>query len=326
MNGAKQLYQITLPTPFAIGDVHVYLLVEEMITLIDAGIYTEEAWQSFTDQLSNLGMQVEQIDQIILTHHHPDHTGLISYFNKSVKVAAHPDVDVWLKHDESYFTSYICFFKKAFLKWGVPNEKWTNPSLLKGSLRYAGRGEVSIPLKHLDQVPGHDEWVVLYTPGHAQTHISLFHEKDKVLIGGDHLLQNTRSNPLLESPYGSENKRTKPLVQYRKSLRELKRFGIHQVYPGHGPMITEVNAFIQERLDEHEQRSRIVKSILHEKPQTAYALSRRLYPKQTSDQLLLVLSQTIGLLDLLEEDGEITKIVHNGAYVYKPMKYIDYKK
>lgn len=320
MKVASNIYQLSIPTPFAIGNVYAYLLVEETVTLIDAGIYTEEAWRSFNDQLTHLGMHVDQIDQILLTHHHPDHTGLISYFKQTVPIAAHPRVDVWLKRDEVYFSSYIEFFKDAFVKWGVPKWGWTDPSFFKGTLDYAGVGEVTIPLDHLDRVPGHDEWIVLYTPGHAQTHISLYLEKDNLLIGGDHLLQTVAPNPLLEGPYEKGAERTKPLVQFRKSLQDLRTFDIRRVLPGHGPIITKVDELIEQRLHQYSKRAQFVKGLLRQQSQTAYALSLQLYPRQTSDQLMLVLSQTIGLLDLLEEDKQITKYVHNGEFVYTPVE------
>src|SRR5699024_7992907 len=138
MKVSHNLYQITLPTPFGVGPVHTYVLIDHQITLVDAGIYTEEAWNALNEQLNKLQLNVEDIDQIFLTHHHPDHTGLISKFSQHIPIIAHPKVDVWLKRDEEYFRRYEGFFREQFLQWGIPHDLLDDIGSLKGSLHYAG--------------------------------------------------------------------------------------------------------------------------------------------------------------------------------------------
>ena len=36
-----------------------------------------------------------------------------------------------------------------------------------------------------NSIPGFPEWKYIHTPGHTPGHVSLFREKDKVLIAGD---------------------------------------------------------------------------------------------------------------------------------------------
>ena len=69
--------KIVLPTPFAVGDVNVYLVKGEELSLIDAGPQTEEAKQVLDRNLSELGYSISDIDQVVLTHHHPDHAGML---------------------------------------------------------------------------------------------------------------------------------------------------------------------------------------------------------------------------------------------------------
>src|SRR5690625_6240969 len=88
----QTIHQLTLPTPFAVGDVHVYLIKGDMLSLVDAGVKTKEAWESLTHQLKQLGYRPEDIEQLILTHHHPDHIGLIEEFPRLHHISAH-------KHD-----------------------------------------------------------------------------------------------------------------------------------------------------------------------------------------------------------------------------------
>lgn len=48
----EKIIPISIPTPFAVGDVNVYLLKGEALTLIDAGPKTREAYRCFKTQAS----------------------------------------------------------------------------------------------------------------------------------------------------------------------------------------------------------------------------------------------------------------------------------
>jgi len=65
------IYQVSIPTPFAVGNVHTYLIKGERLTLIDAGVKTDEAWEAMKYELNELGYHPNDIEQIVLTHHHP---------------------------------------------------------------------------------------------------------------------------------------------------------------------------------------------------------------------------------------------------------------
>ncbi|HLR16159.1 MAG TPA: MBL fold metallo-hydrolase [Bacillota bacterium] len=317
MKVATNLYQITLPTPFAVGPVHTYVLIEDTISLFDAGVYTEEAWLCLQKELHVLGLKLTDIDQIILTHHHPDHTGLVTYFEHTRPVIAHAYADMWLRRDEEYFTHYERFFTKTFASWGVPQALLESIPSWRGSLQLSGKGQVDISLKDFDSIPGHEGWLVLYTPGHAQSHLAFYHQKEGILIGGDLLLTTGPSNPLLEGPYNSTNERVKPLVQYIHSLNRMKEMDIKKILPGHGKVIEHVDEAIESRLQHINKKSMVAKKILQQEKLSVYELCLKLFPKQTKSQLLLTMSQTIGYLDLLEESGHVILKEQSGLVRYQ---------
>lgn len=76
----ERVYRITVPTPFPVGDVHMYVIAGDRLTLVDAGVKTEEAWQLFVKQLGEVGYAPEDIEQIVITHHHPDHVACLIMF------------------------------------------------------------------------------------------------------------------------------------------------------------------------------------------------------------------------------------------------------
>ena len=67
------IISISLPTPFYIGAVNVYLIKEDPITLIDTGPKTKEAIDALRTGLRSAGLAVSDIRRIVLTHAHEDH-------------------------------------------------------------------------------------------------------------------------------------------------------------------------------------------------------------------------------------------------------------
>ncbi|WP_099158436.1 MBL fold metallo-hydrolase [Virgibacillus ndiopensis] len=309
--------KLTLPTPYPVGDVHVYLLKGDTLSLVDAGVKTEAAWDALTYQLKQIGYYPNDIEQIILTHHHPDHIGLVGQFPRAQSIVGHKNNDLWLKRNETFLMHYEQFFKNYFMASGVPNRYLRFLDKLDKPLRYAGVGELTAILDEGDVLPGHDDWHVIETKGHAQSHLSFFRETDGAFLAGDHLLKHISPNPLLEPPVDKQSDRPKPLLQYRTNLLKCQSLGIRTVYPGHGEIFTNVDELIPVRIEKQEQRAAKVLHMLTEKEQTPFEICEKLFPKHIDDELDLTMSETIGQLDFLESEGHIVKTIDNGIFIYQ---------
>ncbi|GGF08693.1 hydrolase [Halobacillus andaensis] len=299
------IHQITMPTPYAVGDVHAYLLEGDMLTLIDAGVKTEEAWQAMKGELKKLDVTPNDIEQIVLTHHHPDHMGLVENFPHLKSVAGHPLVRPWYEQDEAFFIRYEDFFQQMYTESGVPEEFFYLLKNLRKPLKWTSSGKLKEELVEGDVLTGHPEWKVIETPGHAQSHISLYRESDQSLIGGDHLLAHISSNPLLEPPKAASKPRPRPLLQYRDSMKKLLHYHVDTVYPGHGEVFLEMDALITQRLKSQEVRAAKVLSMLQGGEMTAYQVCEKLFPRHLQSQFGLTMSETIGQLDYLEDTNQI---------------------
>jgi glyoxylase-like metal-dependent hydrolase (beta-lactamase superfamily II) len=71
-----RIIPISLPTPFYVGPVNVYLIAEDPITLIDTGPKTKEANDALHEGLRKARIRISDIRRIVLTHAHEDHCGL----------------------------------------------------------------------------------------------------------------------------------------------------------------------------------------------------------------------------------------------------------
>jgi glyoxylase-like metal-dependent hydrolase (beta-lactamase superfamily II) len=67
---------LSLPTPWAVGPVNVYLLEDDPLTLIDTGQADAAAVEALERGLATRGRRIEDLGRVVLTHQHVDHWGL----------------------------------------------------------------------------------------------------------------------------------------------------------------------------------------------------------------------------------------------------------
>ncbi|WP_456278407.1 MBL fold metallo-hydrolase [Bacillus sp. AK128] len=310
-----EIYCISLPTPFPVGDVNVHLVKSEKLTLVDAGVKTMEAWNHFTKELGKLGFTPNDIEQIVITHHHPDHVGMLDYFPEHIPVYGHRFNQPWISKDSVFFERHDLFFYDLLVKLGLSEMFLPKVNKLRETLAYSCNRSLSHQINEGDSIPGLPGWTVIETPGHAQSHIALFHEESQVLLGGDLLLGHISSNPLIEPPMEGEE-RPKTLLQYNKSLRRISDLHVRTVYPGHGEVVTNVSTLVIERLHKQEKRAEIVLEMVKEKPLTAIQVCQQLFPQIYKKEIVLTLSETIGQLDYLIEEGHIKRKTENGQWLF----------
>lgn len=87
---------------------------------------------------------------------------------------------------------------------------------------------------------------VLHTPGHAPNHLCFLLEEERVLFTGDTVLDGTWS---VVSP-----RRGGDMTAYLESLQRLRKLRMNRIAPGHGEVIEEPRARIDEYLAHRRQR------------------------------------------------------------------------
>ena len=71
----EDIVQIPVPLPH-IRSVNTWLLRGDPLTLVDTGPHADDALAALEAGLRRAGTRVEDVELVLLTHHHLDHTGL----------------------------------------------------------------------------------------------------------------------------------------------------------------------------------------------------------------------------------------------------------
>ncbi|KZR60304.1 MBL fold metallo-hydrolase [Pseudobacillus badius] len=315
------IIKITLPTPFPVGDVNVFLVKGDRLTLIDAGVKTAASFEAFTSGLSEIGYTVGDIEQVVLTHHHPDHIGLLDFLPEGIEIIGHRYCSGWLTKDEQLLQKNSVFFRDLFLQCGLPPEAEGMLSKIQAPLKFSCENStLTTAVQEGEELPGLPGWRVFETPGHAQSHLAFFREQDGSLLAGDHILATISSNPLLEPPLIPGTDRPRPQLQYNDSLRRMMELPVDTVYTGHGKEVRNIVPLITRRLERQHERALSVKEMLKEKPLTAFEVCQRLFPAVYKKELGLTMSETVGQLDYLLHIGEAgAEQNEQGVSLYFPL-------
>src|SRR6516164_2171643 len=120
----EPIVQIQAPLPH-IGSVNIWLLGGEPLTLIDTGPRSDEALSALEAGLRREGLCVEDIELVVPTHHHLDHTGLIATIvaRSGARVAALDRAADYGAHYVERSDADRAFSRELMRHHGVPDER-----------------------------------------------------------------------------------------------------------------------------------------------------------------------------------------------------------
>jgi glyoxylase-like metal-dependent hydrolase (beta-lactamase superfamily II) len=98
------------------------------------------------------------------------------------------------------------------------------------------------------------------------------------------------------------------LKAYTASLERVRDMHLRLVLPGHGDVIESPSARIEELLSFIGGRRRLIRDILTGGAQTPVQIMDKLFPDLPGDELFLAISEVIGHLEVLEEEGLVAKL------------------
>ncbi len=236
-----RIIPISVPTPFYVGPVNVYLIAEEPLTLIDTGPKTKEAMEALREGLRRARVRVSDVRRIVLTHAHEDHCGLAKQLRDEAK-----DAEVFVHGWETGHRAGRLEYgeNRALLeRAGVPGEELeAMRRMYEGVRRFADALEDH---EHSELVD--DEELkfergalrVVHTPGHTPGSCSFLREADRTVIAGDCVLKRITPNPVLSPDPVDPTRRFRSLAEYLVSLARLRALHPTLVYGGHGDAVED---------------------------------------------------------------------------------------
>jgi len=312
---------MSIPTPFYVGDVNVYLIKDDPITLIDVGPKTNDARNVLQAKLAENGVGFADIKRIVLTHAHEDHCGLAKEIRDGAK-NAEIFVHKWetghlfgrLARDEH---------RDLLIRAGVPLD-------IIDELRsiYAEVGALTDPLEPEDITYMDDgeelEFAggalrVLHTPGHTAGSCSFVRESNRTLISGDCVLKRITPNPMLmPDPYDSEM-RFRSLGEYLVSLAKLRSFAPTLTHCGHGEPVTDFEEIFNRYVRAIDERQLKVLGLIERDGSTAWQIAAKMFPDAINRDVhrFLAISEATAHLDYAEAEGKIAVELKNGVEHYR---------
>jgi glyoxylase-like metal-dependent hydrolase (beta-lactamase superfamily II) len=315
------IHCLPIPTPFAVGRVNTYLLEDDPLTLIDSGPNSGRSLDELERALRDHGHEIEDLELIIISHQHIDHTGLVDILARrsGAEVAA---LDLLAPYLENYGKANEeddAYAEALMLRHGLPPDVVHALRAVSRAFRAWGApAHVTRPLTDGSTIELRDRTLqVFHRPGHSPSDTIFWDEDRHILIAADHLIKHISSNPLItRPPDGGDGERPQALVTYLDSLRKTREMPAELVLPGHGEPITEHVALIEERFRMHKRRAEKIYGLIAEKPRTSYEIAQALWGNVAVTQAFLTLSEVLGHIDLLlvaqriREDEDADGVVH----------------
>lgn len=316
-----EILPISVPTPFYVGAVNVYLIKTDPLTLIDVGPKTGEAREALRAGLAEHGVSFADVRRIVLTHAHEDHCGLA----KEVRDAA-KNAEVYVhKWESGHLFGRISRSEQQDLlaRAGVPADVIEG---LRGV--YANVGKLTDRLEEHEylHIADGDELrfdggslTVLHTPGHTAGSCSFLREANRTLISGDCVLKRITPNPMLmPDPYDPQ-KRFRSLGEYLVSLAKLRSFAPTLTYCGHGEPVTDFEEIFNTYVRAINERQAKVIGLLEPGGSTAWEIAVKLFPDAVTQDMhrFLAISEASAHLDLAEAEGRIAIELKDGVEHYR---------
>jgi len=313
-----RIIPISLPTPFYIGPVNVYLIAADPITLIDTGPKTKEANDVLREGLRKAGIRVSDIRRIVLTHAHEDHCGLARSLRdeaKDAEVLVH-DWETGHRVGRLEYEAHRALLARA----GVPDTEIETMRKLYEDVRlYADSfndHEYSALRDEAELEFAAGSLRIIHTPGHTPGSCSFVREADRTVIAGDCVLKRITPNPILSPDPIDSSRRFPSLAEYLVSLARLRSFAPTLVHGGHGGPVRDFEELFNRYLRAIRERQAQVIRLVAKSGATAWDVAQEMFPKADDVHRFLAVSEAVAHLDLAQAEGKIGVELSGAKEVY----------
>ncbi|HLG13782.1 MAG TPA: MBL fold metallo-hydrolase [Blastocatellia bacterium] len=312
-----KIHRISVPTPFYVGPVNVYVVQEDPLTLIDAGPRTDEAIQALRSGLNRLGHRLADIKRVIVSHAHADHYGLARLVRE--ESGASVLIHAWDAPAVSASSDYAAY-RELLTAAGVPREAIDR--MEAGYRKFLG---FAFPLDEVEPLEDeaeilfeHESLRVVHTPGHTPGSICLMRMSNRLIFASDTVLKNITPNPVLSPDPLDGKRRFQSLGEYLVSLARLRSLAPTVLKGGHGDDVTDYDEHFMRLYRFTQRRQTKLLSLMPRNGATAWHAASLLFPDATGYHRFLALSETVAHLDYAVAENKLMIERRGAEDTYRP--------
>ena len=314
---ADNIHRMEIPLPGSpLTAVNSYVIMDSGRNLIvDTGLNRSECMDAMQAGLKALNVDLAESD-FFITHLHADHWALVPrlvaqgrtiYFNR-------PDAEsavrggVWDRMGE--YARANGFSEEESQKALSMHPGQRHGSTLNHPLELLDGGETLAISDY--------EFTCISTPGHTRGHMCLYEPNKKILLSGDHILEDITPN------IQSWSDETQPLRSYLANLDKVSELDVDVVLPGHRRIFTHFKKRIDELKEHHRVRLEEVFAILEQGPRNAYDTASDMSWDIKCESWLdfpvaqkwFATGEALAHLKYLMEEGRVVREEENGQFVF----------
>lgn len=308
---APGVTRIALPLPGIANGVNVHLVRGDgPTTLVDSAMPLPGALEALETGLAEAGASLDDLELVLLTHHHLDHMGLAGTIHErtGVPLAALPAVADAVAAPHALLVREVAWGEAHIARHGAPDGLLDAARQGEPVVRELPTASTARVLAEGDVVrAGDHDLVVRHRPGHSPTD-TLFVSAGAAGIAapiafvGDHVFRGAPLTPVLGSMLGADGR---PAARYLAALEETAAIPGLLALPGHGPALPDVAAVVRDRLGGLDRRTGRVRDALDSEPRAAWDLGVAVWRGVPSVRHGLTrLGALLASLELLE-DAEV---------------------
>jgi glyoxylase-like metal-dependent hydrolase (beta-lactamase superfamily II) len=291
------------------GNNNAYLFESrEGTVLLDTGVSTPETREQLEDGLGAAGLAFGDIDHVLLTHWHQDHSGLAGEIQAAsdATVSVHAADAALVEQDEAALAALEERWHESFEAWGMPEaDREELLSVLGANSGNQGRGATVESFEDGARFDFGDLVLeAVHAPGHTAglTCFAADLDGERVLFSGDAVL------PVYTPNVGGADVRVeRPLERYLDSLGRIAAADYDRAYPGHRDLIEDPTARAEYIIEHHEERSMRVLRALEDGPADTWTVSATLFGSLSSIHILHGPGEAHAHLAHLEREGTVER-------------------
>ncbi|NIJ54099.1 MBL fold metallo-hydrolase [Dyadobacter arcticus] len=168
---SEHVYQISL------GEVNAFVIEDNGLTLVDTG--SKNSKDKIFSAIKRAGKNPDDINKIILTNAHPDHSGSAADIKGTLGIPIYAHSEDAALVEKGIGGRLPHHPSPGIINWIIYN------ALIKRSPNETEPCTIAYRISDNDILPIAGGIQVIHTPGHSKGHVALLVKSDSVLIAGD---------------------------------------------------------------------------------------------------------------------------------------------